>query len=246
MKYCSPGQYYVNFFADGTASGSNDVPFGFPMVMGGGGGVAETNAQRLIQTGQLTPFGSSVDVPADAHSAGETSASSSIQGLSSQPGSSNHLLPNGVTDTPGKRRIARIPKKHKETSEQNQIFTADTANNISESHTPSLVPNVAKSHATLLEPNADMPSDNEDWTPTLADLLESDSPSSESEYLTDEEMGETSESKKRKKKRRLRPLSSDDLSDDEDLRGKRRKMTKRRASHHGDDGDKNLYLQRLG
>lgn len=262
---------------------SNDAPFGFPIMTGaGGGGVAETNEQRLIQTGLLTPFGSSVDTPAEL--VGECSNSvktSSCQPETTAESASSRKVPaiklcsdgfdglfNGITDTPRKRRIARIPKKKKEDSSKlSQIDTASMQQ--SESHTTSLEPNMRNAsipvplephttslepnmqnasipvpldpHTTSLEPNTGAPSDCEDWTPSLADFLESDSLSSETEYFTDEEMGDTLEGKKRKKKKRLRPLSSDDISEDE--ASSSRKRTSRKIT--SDDGDKNLYQERL-
>ena len=100
---------------------------------------------------------------------------------------------------------------------------------------------VSDSHTT-----GDAPADPNDWIPSLTDLLESDSVSNESEYYTDEELGESQESKKRKKRKQLRPLSDDDFSDESEgglPRSKRKRVGSRKTTRHGDDGDKNLYRQ---
>lgn len=249
---------------------SGDVPFGFPVTAGTGEeGVAKSDEQRLIQTGELTPFGSSVSTSADSAppvgGVGSTSDSNvqtarsdvaadsapaqNVPSMKLCSDSFDGLFSSSVSDTPGKRRIARIPKKKKNGSLDHQSGGA-----MSRSRSSSLEPKPETAggmssdpHAATSEPDRENAlSDGDDWVPSLADLLDSDSPSGESDYLTDEELGGGVEAKKKKKKR-LRPLSSDDDLSDEDgsPRGKRRRTAGWGASRHADDGDKNLYRERL-
>lgn len=246
---------------------ANDTPFGLPVtgadvgVASGDVGVAgASNEQRLIQTGLLTPFGSSVDTPAESAQAGECSTGSgggvevssgpTADLASSKKGASLKLCSEGFDglfsdDLPYKRRIARIPKKKGDTSERSKDSSGSRDNS-----TPS------NSHASLLEQNDECNNEvtlsggeEDDWMPSLAEMLESDASSSaESEYLTDEELGETEGSRRRKrnkKKKKLRPLSPDELSEEEGASPKRRKNKRRKTTNYSDDGDKHLYQQRL-
>ena len=132
------------------------------------------------------------------------------------------------------QKRARIPKKKKLTESQDS-----QASSVTPLTSSSLEPNMEKTS-----------SDCEDcWMPNLSDLLESDDPSSESEYFTDEELGGV------KKKKKLRELSSDDLSDEDSLtgmtkRGQRKRIRKKKRKKapslkYNDDGDKELYQDRL-
>ena len=257
--------FSVNYFsaADEVPASSSDVPFGFPVMGVAREGVATTTDEwRLIQTGQMTPFGTSVDTPsADSalsvgeHTSDETSRApraSAESASSKQPtvqlssDSFGGLFTNGGLEAPGKRRIARIPKKKKKTeasSEQDHNDTSKSAllePDTKNGNEPAVVSNSHTTEAAPAEPD--------DWIPSLTDLLESDSVSNESEYYTDEELGESQEAKKRKKRKRLRPLSDDDFSDESEgglPRSKRKRAGSRKTTRHGDDGDKNLYRQRL-
>lgn len=218
------------------------------------GGRLMAEEQRLIQTGLLTPFGSSVQALASSSLTGESSSSSSTvtsrePEVSSKPVSSEKepsirlcsssfdgLFSSGSVDAGRKppRRIARIPKKKKGNTSTEQSQTSRESAEVN-------------SHSTALETSMEMvPSDHEDWIPSLADLLESNSSRSssiESEYFTDEELGGT----QKKRKRKLRALSSDDLSDEDELRSakKRRRRRTTQQTRYNDDGDKELYQQRL-
>ncbi len=236
-----------------------DVPFGFPMATssGGSGGVATTSEerQRLIETGQLTPFGTTVEPcgvqPALSSPAAESSTSSSSGGGGSSStkvlvgfesaevnfdahGSNDKgLFPDVITK---RVRKARIPKK-------NTSAPADDEPRIAAA-TSAAIP-----HSSPLEPEMEI--EENTWVPSLEDLLDDDSgsPSSgKSDYFTDEELG----GKKRKKKKKLRELSSDGLSDEEDVqpskrKGKRSRRRRKKAGHltYNDDGDEDLYRQRI-
>lgn len=203
--------------------------FGIPSSGGGGGagangggGASLEEEEELIRMGQLTPFGTRVDVlpsSREAGTSGVTAESASIE---------EELL--------SKSAQHRIPKKQRVTSVKSH----------SSNLTGDVVP--SQSPSSSLVPNLENGFGPDDWVPSLADLLESGSASSgDSEYLTDDELGTT-----RKKKKRLRDLSSDGLSDEEEprsrvrkgRRGKRKKAasTQRRCE---DDGDEDLYWLRL-
>lgn len=92
--------------------------------------------------------------------------------------------------------------------------------------------------------------DNEEWMPDEAELamFESEmlSSSSESEYLTDDEMG-TPQNMKKRKHRVLRELSSDEddiIRDHVTSKGRGRKR-KGKQNHYLDDGDDELYRLRI-
>lgn len=92
--------------------------------------------------------------------------------------------------------------------------------------------------------------DNEEWMPDEAELamFESEmlSSSSESEYLTDDEMG-TPQKMKKRKHRVLRELSSDEddiIGDHVASKGHGRKR-KGKQKHYLDDGDDELYRLRI-
>lgn len=140
------------------------------------------------------------------------------------------------------QRRARIPKKKKKkTPEEAPSLTPAAA-------TPEKIEaEKLESESHSLEPDQEneLSDFEDDWKPTLAELLGSDkSSSSESEYFTDEELGEP-----KIKKRKLRELSSDGLSDEEDEKEKRRRRRKRTTTGKGrkccDDGDEELFKQRL-
>ena len=237
------------------------------MEIGGEGG-AISDQQRLIRTGQLTPFGTTVEqvpssssLPIEEQKSGlspvvnqqAAALSTSTEATAIQSESSSNVMPNEkepriklsssdfdglFSNGPIKKRQARIPKKKKRANlEENQ----DTGQS---SGVLTLLPNSSTSEPSM----ENTESDHDDWMPSLADFLASDQSSSSSEYFTDEELGEV-------KRKRLRPLSSDDLSSDEEVKsarkgkGKRRRKGKRKVTtrqrYNGDDGDEELYLQRL-
>lgn len=133
----------------------------------------------------------------------------------------------GVSSRKNVHRLARIPRK-KAAEQQTQESGASTSE-------------------STLEPSDDISLvDQEDWIPSLAQFMEPDSSSSESEYLTDDDMGET----RAKKGKRMRELS--DLSSDEPegtgsrKRGKgRRKRKKQMTAKYNDDGDEDVYRLRM-
>ena len=194
----------------------DDVPFGFPMPGGGRGGAkvegggapSEEGTLRLIQTGQLTPFGTSVDTL-------PTKSKSAESALKAEPADADCKV--GVST----RTVA-----------------SDVA--LTESHSHSLEPSMDDTDALDAA---------EDWKPSLADFLESNSSSGsegEEEYFTDEELGHI------RKKKKLRDLSSDDLSgiDEPKRKGKWRRRKKGRKTPRSkktykDDGDEELYQERL-
>ena len=231
--------------------------------------------QRLIQTGQMTPFGTSVDVPiissdrtvtkessvtelADTRDSDVPAAdkkeptakgdleSSTLNSAASRKEPvlklSSDSFDGLFTSAPvyndrktSTQKRARIPKKKKLTESQDS-----QASSVTPLTSSSLEPNMEKTS-----------SDCEDcWMPNLSDLLESDDPSSESEYFTDEELGGV-----KKKKKKLRELSSDDLSDEDSLtgttkRGQRKRIRKKKRKKapslkYNDDGDRELYQDRL-
>ena len=234
-----------------TESSAQDVPFGFPMPTSGrgvAGGVAGTTTseeqQRLIQTGLITPFGSSIE-PCSSGGGGHSSLTplgSESRGKLRQDNLVDEGLISGSCDDVGTTRVlrkARIPKITKKTASGTDDESGSAATT-----TP---------HSSALEP-ADEDFDESGWMPSLEDLLEDDddSPlSGESEYSTDEELGG-----KKKKKMKLRELSSDGLSDEEEedarpSKGKTRRRTKRKGKKRGnrlaynDDGDEECYRQRI-
>lgn len=208
-----------------------DVLFGIPPPSEGRGGASAEGVggatlaeeQRLIQTGQMTPFGTSLS----------GAVNSSLSNISAEGGFGYSSKVNvSVDSTTGESgRQARIPKIPGTTSDKTL---------------PS------QSHFGSSEPTLEDSFGPDDWVPSLADLMDSTSASSaESEYFTDDELG----GPKKKKKKRLRELSSDGLSDDDDderarsrkRKGRRRRKGKGTASRrrYNDDGDEELYLQRL-
>ena len=217
---------------------SGDVPFGFPMAAsGGGGGAAFEEQQRLIQTGQLTPFGTSIDSRVDPSSSSlpaqpNASPAQDKLELPEKLDSAESGLLAGSCDAGSTRglRTARIPKRTASSREEPALENVESKPSVSHSEAP--------------EPSMDL--EESSWLPSLEDLLDdgesSSQLSSESEYFTDEELGEV----KRKKKKRLRELSSDGLSDEDELQPKRKKR-KRRADHsrYHDDGDEELYRLRI-
>lgn len=210
-----------------------DVSFGILAPSEGRGGASAEGVgwatlaeeQRLIRTGQMTPFGTSLS----------GAVNSSLSNVSAEGGFGySSKVSVSVDSTTGESRIARIPKIPGATSDQ-----ADNT-------LPS------QSHSGSSEPTLEDSFGPDDWVPSLADLMDSTSASSaENEYFTDDELG----GPKKKKKKRLRELSSDSLSDDDDderarsrkRKGQRRRKGKGTASRrrYNDDGDEELYLQRL-
>ena len=210
------------------------MPFGIPAPSGGRGGASAEGVggatleeeQQLIRTGQMTPFGTSLSGVVNSLSS-NVSVESSLEASGS---------PGDFGDSTGKSfRQARIPKKPGATSDLSDLAD-DTL--------PS------QSQSGSLEPSLEDSFGPDDWVPSLADLLDSASASSaESEYFTDDELG----GPKKKKKKRLRELSSDGLSDSGDERTRSRKRRRKGKGkkvaasqrRYNDDGDEELYLQRL-
>lgn len=188
----------------------------------GGGAPSEEGTLRLIQTGELTPFGTSVDtLPTSSHSQSTKSTGfmSAESALKAEPANADCKL--GIST---RRKCA---------------VASDVA--------------LTESHSHSSEPNMDDALDAaEDWMPSLADFLESNSSSGSEgegeEYFTDEDLGHIG----KKKKKKLRDLSSDDLSgiDEPKRKGKWRRRRKGRGTSRKktachDDGDEDLYRQRL-
>lgn len=220
--------------------------------VGEAGGVSDATTisseerQRLIQTGQITPFGSSVEpctTPQVATLAVEpTITTRSSTNSSREPETSRNSTGEGLfpeSTAAGSRRASRKAHTRKRVPanlvENDEVGGTDTD---------------AASHSSTLEPDEDF--EESGWIPSLEDLLEDDdsnSPSGESDYYTDDELGG-------KKKKKLRPLSSDGLSDEEDDvrpskgKGKRKRRTKRKLKSrdhlsYNDDGDVDCYHQRI-
>ena len=131
-----------------------------------------------------------------------------------------------------------------------QIPKAAAVNTITESTSQEGWKRTSEVGAEALE--RDTSEDQEDldeYIPDLAEFMnfDSSSPSSnESEYVTDEEMGEVKT--KKKKKMKLRELSSEgDLSSSDEDRRKKRGIgkMKRMPSRYSDDGDRDHYLIRI-
>lgn len=201
------------------ASQFSDVPFGIPGPSSGGrGGASAEGGGRaaLEEEEQLIRTGQLTPF-------GTSVVGSSVASVTAE------------SSSVGSGKKSRIPKKSGATSEPNQ-HNSDPA--------------VLQSHPSSLESSLENGFGPDDWVPSLADFLESSSAasSSESEYFTDDELGRT-----KKKKKRLRDLSSDGLSDEEE-RAKSRKKGKGRKGkgkkvgtqrRYNDDGDEELYLERL-
>lgn len=159
-------------------------------------------------------------------------SSGSFNGLFSVDSAEGPSAEQGLSGRKNVRRLARIPKK-----KDNDISAQQ--------------PSISLPTTDTLEPNDEIPlEDQDDWIPSLAQFMEFSS-SSESEYFTDDDMGEV------KGKKRLRELSSEgDLSSD-DARGARprkrgkgkmgggRKRKKLLSSRYNDDGDEDMYRQRI-
>lgn len=211
------------------------------------GGATLEEEQQLIRTGQMTPFGTSVGrLPAsDAGISAESAATVGDRTLmESDENTSDYCTVSRSVGSEGKPlRQARIPKKKPEA-----IPETSHASVLADVAVPS------QSNSGSLEPSFENGFGPDDWVPSLADLLDSSSASSaESEYYTDEELGGT-----KKKKKKLRELSSDGLSEEEEWETRPRKGGVRKGGRKGkrktvaasqrrynDDGDEELYLQRL-
>lgn len=224
-----------NIAAKQSSSQFGDVPFGIPGPSSGGrggasaegGGGATLEEEQLIRMGQLTPFGTRVDILPDSGDSG----TSGLVGVPAESASIEEESNSSRPVKPPRQARSRIPKKPGATPAKNH------SDDVTLSQSPS----------GSLEPNSEIGFDPDDWLPSLADLLESASASSgDSEYLTDDELGTA-----KKKKKKLRDLSSDGLSDEEEPRRKGRRKGKRKMKagtqrgYHGDDGDEELYQQRL-
>ncbi len=240
-----------------------DVSFGLPLAMDGG---RVTDEQRLIQTGHLTPFGGLVQ---DA--SGQQSSTSSTNSLGTATSSnslpSTSATPNSLPVTPSAKVIPAIqlsndsfdglfsnavvtkPKK-KSTSKKSKSpeNKSDTSSPVENRGAPSAQEIVAQS-SNLERGMENGEYDNEEWMPDEAELALFESEmlsSSESDYLTDDEMG-TPQKKKKRKQRVLRELSSDEddvIGDHVTSKGRGRKR-KGKQKHYQDDGDDELYRLRM-
>ena len=130
----------------------------------------------------------------------------------------------------GKRihRLAKIPKNiNKEGSVQ--------------------LPSTSLQNSDTLEPIDEIPlRDQDDWIPSLAELMEFSS-SSESEYLTDDDMGKMKEKKKLRELSSEGDLSSDDVGTKTRKRGKGKMKGRKKqlTAKYSDDGDEDAYRWRM-
>ena len=232
---------------------SNDMSFGLPLVMEGG---TVTDQQKLIQTGQLTPFGGHVD-----DSAGN--AESSLSVISGSADKSDVTASDSTTSSPsfsgavtkaaptirlssdsfdGLFSDAVLTKPLKTSSCKTREKT--TNSHIDASTASASEPTPSKENvADQVWENGEL--DTVEWMPDEAELAEFESEmlsSSDSEYLTDDELG----SPKKKKKKRLRELSSDEEDDESHVTSRRRgRKQKLKRRNYQDDGDDELFRLRI-
>ena len=254
--------------AEGEGEGTGgDMSFGLPLAMEGG---RVTDEQRLIQTGQLTPFGGKVQ-----DTAGQPSSSTSSSVTVELPTASNSLpsssaTPNSLPVTPSatatptiqlsndsfdglfsdtvitKPKKKSTSKKSKSPEKKGDIGATNSNSHVDDQGALSMQEIITQS-GSLEQGMENGGYDNEEWMPDEAELAMFESEmlsSSESEYLTDDEMG-TPQKKKRKQKV-LRELSSDedDIGDHVTSKGRGRKR-KGKRKHYQDDGDDELYRLRI-
>lgn len=238
---------------------SNDVSFGLPLVMDGG---RVTEQQKLIQTGQLTPFGGQVDESAgNADSASSsisdsadkldvtasdstTSPSSSVAVTKAAPtirlsnNSFDGLFSGTVLTKPTKISSTQRSKSHEKTTSSHTDTSAASASEATPSK-ENVVDQVWENGELV---NGEL--DADEWMPNETELAEFESEmlsSSDSEYLTDDELGSP-----KKKKKRLRELSSDEDDDESHVTSKRRgRKQKLKWRSYQDDGDDELFKLRI-
>lgn len=245
---------------------SGDMSFGLPLAIEGG---RVTEEQRLIQTGQLTPFGGQVQdsTISNIQSSSSNSSSETVE----LPTSSNSLpstsaTPNSLPVTPSAKATPTIQlsndsfdglfsdtvitKPKKSTSEKSKSREKKGNKEATNSHVDdqeALSAQEVMAQSSNLERSMENGEwDNEEWMPDEAELAMFESEmlsSSDSEYLTDEEMGTP---QKKKRKRVLRELSSDedDIGDHVISKGRGRKRKGKRKQYQ-DDGDDELYRLRI-
>lgn len=223
--------------------GSHDVSFGLPLSMEGG---KVTEEQRLIQTGHLTPFGGHVHDDANNADSASPSSLGKDEFTSSSSGSGavvkatpsiqlssdsfDGLFSDAVSAKSQKKVTSLKNKTKNKRSDREKVSST-----------------VQETQSGDLEPRLENGEwDNEEWMPDEAELALFESEmlsSSDSEYLTDDEMG----SPKKKKQKRLRQLSSDeDEVEDSHVTSKRRgRKGKVKQRHYQDDGDDELYRLRI-
>ena len=256
---------HVSFAILESRSASSDMSFGIPRV----GADVETEKERLIKMGHLTPFGSKLEeltgtssneqpVPDDAATA-ELGMLSAVASTAVHSDTACTSLPVSVVHGNKDSGIRLCSDSF------NGLFTSDSAPVHSLRKNSRRIARIPKRKdggseaepggSSLLSGNSTLETDGEvdedDWIPSLAQLMNEFSSSSESEYLTDEDMGEV------RVKRRLRDLSSGSevSSGDERARlgkGRKRKARggqrgkkKRRTANCNDDGDEEVFHQRI-
>ena len=238
---------------------NHDMSFGLPLSVEGG---KVTKEQRLIQTGQLTPFGGQVydtttdsaesallgssekndvstsfdSMVAPSSSAALTKATPTIQ-LSND--SFDGLFSNTVYTKPTKKSTSHKGKLREKTSDETNSHEGTSTGELA----------APEEHQDQIQENGELVNgelDMDDWMPDEAELALFESEmlsSSDSEYITDDELG----SPKKKKQKPLRELSSDEEDGDEDrvVSKRRGRKPKLKRWHYQDDGDDELYRLRI-
>ena len=231
---------------EGAGEGAGcDMSFGLPVSMEGG---RVTEEQKLIQTGHLTPFGGQVhDNTADSASTVngplENTHTDSAPCTKATPTSiqlSNDGFDGLFSDTvfvkPTKKTIG---ERGKEKNFDNEISSAQQ----DEGEASPI--NGVTTHSDSLSVSRDEAIENDEWMPDASELAQFESEtwsSSDSEYLTDDEMGSP-----RKKRKRLRDLSSDEEDKlDCHVTSKRySRKRKKKNKHYLDDGDDEMFRLRM-
>ena len=252
LKRISSGEGEIaNGDEEGDETGG-DMSFGLPLSMEGG---RVTEEQRLIQTGQLTPFGGQV------HDTAITQSNSLPTAASSNSLPPTSITPNPLPVSPSVKptptiqlsndsfdglfsdTIVTIPKK--KTSAKNKSSDKKGSTSSHMDSQSALSTHEIQDQSSNLEQG--MENGESEWMPDEAELALFESEmqsSSDSEYVTDDEMGTT---QKKKKKQVLRELSSDEddvVACHVTSKGRGRK-TKKQRRHYQDDGDDELFRLRM-
>ena len=229
--------------------GSHDMSFGLPFSMEGG---KMTEEQRLIQTGQLTPFGGQVTA-GSAESAStvvngslgdnDNTTSSDTLGVAVSKTTPTIQLSNDSFDGLFSNSVFTKPVK-KMAAQKNKSPDIKVEQEASVSHDNTYALSAHSNNLECSLENGELY--NEEWKPDEAELAMFESEmltSSDSEYLTDDEMG----SPKKKKRKKLRELSSDEEEEGESHVTSKRRSRKRKVKqhHYQDDGDDELYRLRI-
>ena len=250
---------------------SCDMSFGLPLSMEGG---RVSEEQRLIQTGQLTPFGGQVQDTATCSSSQSTSStdSSEIAELSTSSNSlpSTSATPNSLPVTPSEPvskatptiqlsndsfdglfsdTVITKPKKIstsvKSKSCEKKVDKGTTNSNIDDQST--LAEQDVTAQSSSLERSIENGEyDNEEWMPDEAELA-----MFESEMLSSSESEYLTDDEmgtpRKKKRKQLRELSSDedDVIRDHVTSKGRGKKRKGKRRHYQDDGDDELFRLRM-